>query len=106
MTFSVASACLSGGYLCLASSTLTIAIMRARESLRFCQLMVAERRRTWVPRNAGRTCVVAPACPNILLIPGTSSVGHLRENLAVADLQLPPATVAQLDRIGIDVSPA
>ena len=27
--------------------------------------------------------------PNILLIPGTSSVGHLRENLAAADVQLP-----------------
>ena len=27
--------------------------------------------------------------PNILLIPGTSSVAHLRENLAAAELQLP-----------------
>ena len=27
--------------------------------------------------------------PNILLIPGTSSVAHLRENLAAADLALP-----------------
>jgi pyridoxine 4-dehydrogenase len=38
--------------------------------------------------------------PNILLIPGTSSLGHLRENLAVADLALPPETVSVLDRIG------
>ena len=37
--------------------------------------------------------------PNILLIPGTSSVGHLRENLAAADLSLPGESVAVLDRI-------
>ncbi len=37
---------------------------------------------------------------NILLIPGTSSVGHLRENLAAAELALPPDAVAELDRIG------
>ena len=39
--------------------------------------------------------------PNILLIPGTSSVEHLRENLRVAKLQLPPEVIAQLDSIGI-----
>lgn len=38
--------------------------------------------------------------PNIVLIPGTSSPAHLRENLAAADLALPAATVAELDRIG------
>ena len=38
--------------------------------------------------------------PNILLIPGTSSVVHLRENLAAASLRLPPETIAELDRIG------
>jgi pyridoxine 4-dehydrogenase len=37
---------------------------------------------------------------NILLIPGTSSVAHLRENLKAASLQLPPETVAELDVIG------
>ncbi len=37
--------------------------------------------------------------PNILLIPGTSSVGHLRENLNAATLQLPPKVVAELDSI-------
>ena len=37
--------------------------------------------------------------PNILLIPGTSSVGHLRENLAAAALALSPDTVAILDGI-------
>ena len=36
---------------------------------------------------------------NILLIPGTSSVGHLRENLQAAALQLPPAAIAALDAI-------
>ncbi|CAO5235892.1 oxidoreductase [Frankia sp. AgKG'84/4] len=38
--------------------------------------------------------------PNILLIPGTSSVAHLRENIAAADLALAPAVAARLDRIG------
>ncbi|WP_433971443.1 aldo/keto reductase family oxidoreductase [Tunturiibacter lichenicola] len=38
--------------------------------------------------------------PNILLIPGTSSVAHLRENLAAANLHLPPETIAELDSIG------
>jgi aryl-alcohol dehydrogenase-like predicted oxidoreductase len=37
--------------------------------------------------------------PNILLIPGTSSVEHLRENLEAATLQLPPETIAGLDLI-------
>jgi pyridoxine 4-dehydrogenase len=37
--------------------------------------------------------------PNILLIPGTSSVQHLRENLQAATLQLPPETIAGLDFI-------
>jgi aryl-alcohol dehydrogenase-like predicted oxidoreductase len=37
--------------------------------------------------------------PNILLIPGTSSIGHLRENLAAATLELPPETIAELDQI-------
>ena len=37
--------------------------------------------------------------PNILLIPGTSSVEHLRENLKAAMLQLPPAMIADLDAI-------
>ena len=38
--------------------------------------------------------------PNILLIPGTSSVAHLRENLKAATLQLPSETIAKLDAIG------
>jgi aryl-alcohol dehydrogenase-like predicted oxidoreductase len=38
--------------------------------------------------------------PNILLIPGTSSLEHLRENLKAATLQLPPEMIADLNSIG------
>jgi pyridoxine 4-dehydrogenase len=38
--------------------------------------------------------------PNILLIPGTSSVGHLRENLKAAALQIPAQVLADLESIG------
>jgi aryl-alcohol dehydrogenase-like predicted oxidoreductase len=37
--------------------------------------------------------------PNLLLIPGTSSVAHLRENLAAADLKLPSDAVTKLNQI-------
>jgi aryl-alcohol dehydrogenase-like predicted oxidoreductase len=37
---------------------------------------------------------------NILLIPGTSSVVHLRENLAAAELELPKGVLDRLDRLG------
>jgi pyridoxine 4-dehydrogenase len=37
---------------------------------------------------------------NMLLIPGTSSVEHLRENLKAATLQIPPEMIATLDSIG------
>lgn len=37
--------------------------------------------------------------PNVLLIPGTSSVGHLRENLAAAELDLPADALELLDRL-------
>jgi len=37
---------------------------------------------------------------NILLIPGTSTVGHLRENLKAASLRLPAEIIAELDSIG------
>jgi pyridoxine 4-dehydrogenase len=37
--------------------------------------------------------------PNILLIPGTSSVTHLRENLAAAQLTLSPESLSELDGI-------
>jgi pyridoxine 4-dehydrogenase len=38
--------------------------------------------------------------PNILLIPGTGSVAHLRENLAAAELHLPADALAALDGVG------
>lgn len=37
--------------------------------------------------------------PNILLIPGTSSVVHLRENLTAADIVLPPEALTKLDAL-------
>ena len=37
--------------------------------------------------------------PNILLIPGTSSLEHLRENLKAATLRIPPEIIADLDSI-------
>lgn len=39
--------------------------------------------------------------PNILLIPGTSSVSHLQENIDSAALRLPQDVLASLDKIGI-----
>ena len=38
--------------------------------------------------------------PNILLIPGTSSLDHLRENLGAAELKLPDEALARLEAIG------
>jgi len=44
--------------------------------------------------------------PNILLIPGTSSLNHLRENLGAAVLELPSAMIAELNAITKDAAPA
>jgi pyridoxine 4-dehydrogenase len=44
--------------------------------------------------------------PNILLIPGTSSVAHLRENLAASGLTLSPQVLAELDGIAAAAAPA
>jgi len=38
--------------------------------------------------------------PTMVLIPGTSSVAHLRENVAAAGLVLPPDALAELDAVG------
>ncbi|RJS23327.1 oxidoreductase [Corallococcus sp. H22C18031201] len=43
--------------------------------------------------------------PNILLIPGTSSLTHLRENLAAAELTLPGDVMTALDTVA-DIGPA
>jgi aryl-alcohol dehydrogenase-like predicted oxidoreductase len=40
--------------------------------------------------------------PNILLIPGTSSATHLRENLAAADIELSTDVLRELDAVGKD----
>ena len=37
--------------------------------------------------------------PNIVLIPGTSSLAHLEENLAVADIELDEDTAARLTAV-------
>jgi len=39
--------------------------------------------------------------PTMVLIPGTSSAAHLRENVAAADLVLPPDALAELDAIAV-----
>ena len=44
--------------------------------------------------------------PNILLIPGTSSSAHLRENLKAAALTLPAASLAELDAVPAGKDPA
>lgn len=44
--------------------------------------------------------------PNVLLIPGTSSVAHLRDNVASAGFTLPEDALAELDAIGSAASSA
>ncbi|MDB5060156.1 MAG: putative oxidoreductase YdbC [Chloroflexi bacterium] len=72
-----------GGFTPLQSSTLSD--VAARLGATPMQVALA-----WLLRRA----------PNILLIPGTSSLDHLRENLAAAQLSLPEAVLAELDTIG------
>jgi len=72
-----------GGFTPLQSSTLSN--VAARLGATPMQLALA-----WLLRRA----------PNILLIPGTSSLAHLRENLAASQLTLSPETFAELDGIG------
>jgi pyridoxine 4-dehydrogenase len=43
--------------------------------------------------------------PNILIIAGTSSVEHLRDNLKATSLKLSPDTVARLDKIAALAAP-
>ena len=71
-----------GGFTPLQSSTLDA----AAKSLEATPMQVAL---AWLLHRA----------PNMLLIPGTSSVGHLRENLQAATLQLPAAVVDELNAI-------
>jgi aryl-alcohol dehydrogenase-like predicted oxidoreductase len=50
------------------------------------------------PAQVGLAWLLAHA-PNILLIPGTSSLGHLAENMAAAEVHLDPATMNVLDSL-------
>ena len=72
-----------GGFTPLQSSTLDA----AAASLRATPMQVAL---AWLLQRS----------PNMLLIPGTSSVEHLRENLKAATLQIPSEMVGDLDLIG------
>ena len=72
-----------GGFTPLQSSTLSA----VAESLEATPMQVAL---AWLLHRS----------PNILLIPGTSSVEHLRENVKAAELQIPPETMAELNSIG------
>ena len=72
-----------GGFSPLQSETLST----VARSLEATPMQVAL---AWLLQRAG----------NILLIPGTSSRAHLRENLASAALTLPPEALTALDGIG------
>jgi aryl-alcohol dehydrogenase-like predicted oxidoreductase len=71
-----------GGFTPLQSGTLD----KVAKRLHFTPMQVAL---AWLLRRS----------PNILLIPGTSSVAHLRENLAGAEIVLPDDAIAELDGI-------
>lgn len=72
-----------GGFSPLQSQTLSDAAAELR--VRPMQLALA-----WLLRRA----------PNILLIPGTSSLAHLRENLAVGAIEIPDDVLTRLDAVG------
>ena len=61
-------------------------------------LSTVARRLGATPMQVALAWLLARA-PNILLIPGTSSLAHLRENLAAAELSLAKDTLAELDEI-------
>jgi pyridoxine 4-dehydrogenase len=71
-----------GGFTPLQSSTLS----GVAEGLGATPMQVAL---AWLLRRA----------PNVLLIPGTSSLAHLRENLAAAELDLPDEALKRLDGV-------
>jgi aryl-alcohol dehydrogenase-like predicted oxidoreductase len=72
-----------GGFSPLQSDVMS----RVAESLEATPMQVAL---AWLLRRA----------PNILLIPGTSSLAHLRENVAAAELDLPDEALTALEAIG------
>jgi len=78
-----------GGFTPLQSS----ALVRVAASLQVTSMQVAL---AWLLQRS----------PNILLIPGTSSANHLRENLAAAALQLPSQAITELNAIAASVPAA
>jgi aryl-alcohol dehydrogenase-like predicted oxidoreductase len=76
-----------GGFSPLQSQTLSA----VAESLRVTPMQLAL---AWLLQSA----------PNILLIPGTSSLAHLKENLAAADIPLPLEAMAKLDQVANDAA--
>jgi pyridoxine 4-dehydrogenase len=62
-------------------------------------LETVARRLETTPMQVALTWLLARS-PNLLLIPGTSSVAHLEENLEAAARELGPVELAELDRIG------
>jgi aryl-alcohol dehydrogenase-like predicted oxidoreductase len=58
------------------------------------------RRRAWGHADATRAGMAVATIAEILSIPGTSSLAHLRENLAAAELRLAPQTMTVLNAIG------
>ena len=56
--------------------------------------------RLGVPPMAVALAWLQQRSPNVLLIPGTSSVAHLRENVASSSLSLPADAIAELDAVG------
>jgi pyridoxine 4-dehydrogenase len=76
-----------GGFTPLQSNTLS-AVARRLEATPM-QVALA-----WLLRRA----------PNVLLIPGTSSLAHLHENLEAAELNLPDDVMTSLNEIGDSVS--
>ena len=62
-------------------------------------LETVARRLETTPMQVALTWLLARS-PNVLLIPGTSSVAHLEENLQAAARVLGPAELQELDRIG------
>jgi aryl-alcohol dehydrogenase-like predicted oxidoreductase len=56
--------------------------------------------RLGAPTQAVALAWLLQRSPNLLVIPGTTSVAHLRENVAAASLSLDAETIAELDGIG------
>ena len=58
------------------------------------------KRRCATPAQVGLAWLLAHR-DNVLLIPGTSSLQHLEENMAVDDVQLSDEDLAELDTVGV-----